>query len=641
MKSIYKLMLLLLLVYPVLASAQEYSVGTGSFSIEPSQSLVSLHLGGYGGPREGRFTLQWKVKELLPEVTSICGISDKLYLVSNSELLYKNLTDNKNDWKKTGKAEKIIAIAGLDDKLYAINYNGDLLMSKIPGKISWKRTSSIDKTVTCLTATSNKLFAANETGEIWTADLSNGGYDWVKLTTMKGIISLGAQNDNLYALTNEGDIYKCVPAKKELKWLKTANKNNVTIKEDIRHITFANDNLYSVGSDNKLYEGMHRTEGNLHAKAMAVKNDQNTVLIITLDLCGINGAYSGLIKKEIFQKFKIPASAVFINSSHTHFAPVSQNWFTWQEPNQIPDSTYLYTTVKNGIMNAVDKSLKFLAPAQLYFGRGKTDIGYNRSLSDHPELYDNAVDVLKVKYSDNTETYLFLASCHAVFSSAGTLHYTISANFPGVACNLLEQRTGTSNAMFLQGTAGDINPIDNGEYITGEKLTNEVMSVLNKPMIELKGVISFYLDTINIPIKPWTREEILSYKAANIDKIGDVGAEKNVKWCNLMLRYYDEGTMPYSMPVYVNTLNIGNWKLVGFSRETTTEYGLGVKKMWPDKLISVAGYTNDVSSYLPTTLHIQARNYEGLDSFFWYGMPNTFPEEVEKTILSTIKELSR
>jgi hypothetical protein len=108
-----------------------------------------------------------------------------------------------------------------------------------------------------------------------------------------------------------------------------------------------------------------------------------------------------------------------------------------------------------------------------------------------------------------------------------------------------------------------------------------------------------------------------------------------------MLKHYSEGTMPVSLPVYVNTINIGNWKLVGISRETTTEYGLGVKRMWPDKLVSVAGYTNDVSSYLPTTLHIRARNYEGFDSFFWYGMHGVFPAGVETIILDTIKQLSR
>ena len=99
--------------------------------------------------------------------------------------------------------------------------------------------------------------------------------------------------------------------------------------------------------------------------------------------------------------------------------------------------------------------------------------------------------------------------------------------------------------------------------------------------------------------------------------------------------------MPKFMPVYVNTINIGNWKLLGFSRETTTGYGLGVKNFWPDKLISVAGYTNDVSSYLPTHMHIEAGTYEGKDSFFWYGMPNIFPVNVDETILNRVKSLER
>ena len=215
------------------------------------------------------------------------------------------------------------------------------------------------------------------------------------------------------------------------------------------------------------------------------------------------------LKKRSCKRHHLPASAVFINSSHTHFAPVSQNWLTWQEANQRPDSIYLYSIVRNGILTAVDKALINLAPAELYFGRGTTDIGYNRSLKDHPELYDSDVDVLKIAYSDKkSESYLFMAACHPVFSTAGKLHYTISANYPGVARKLIEERTGTVNSLFLQGTAGDINPKDNGEYITGEKLANEVISVLNKPMTKIEGPLSFFIDTVNIPIKPWTKEEI-------------------------------------------------------------------------------------------------------------------------------------
>ena len=320
---------------------------------------------------------------------------------------------------------------------------------------------------------------------------------------------------------------------------------------------------------------------------------------------------------------------------------MAQNWLTWQEANQRPDSIFLYTIVRNGILSAIDKALSSMAPAELWFGRGTTDIGYNRSLKDHPELYDSDVDVLKIAYTGNKqESYLFMAACHPVFSTAGKLHYTISANYPGVARKLVEERTGTMNSLFLQGTAGDINPRDNGEYITGEKLSNEVISIIGKPMTRIEGPISFFLDTITIPVKPWNREEILAFRQENDGKTGDVYAEKNVKWADLMMEYYNKGTMPESLPVYVNTINIGNWKLVGFSRETTTEYSFGVKKIWPGKLVSVAGYTNDVSSYLPSHLHLEAKNYEGLDSFFWYGQANVFPMDADEIILGKIRSLA-
>ena len=641
----------LLLLFIILLSGQIYSqssylIGTALAGIEPDQSLISLHLGGYGSPRDGRFTLQWINKGQVPEVNAMGGLSDKLYVVSKSDLLGMKPSGNNSVWKKEGKAENIRSISGFNGKLYALNNKGEVLETKVQGGIKWKRIGSVDNSVTTIAASDNKLFAANGNGSLWSADLSNKSFEWLKLESVNNIVSLTAKNKKLYVITNDGFIYVCEPGRKNYKWLKIANMNGQTIKEDIKHITILNDRLFGISKENFLYIGEHRSEGNLTTRAMAIKNGEKTVVIVNVDVCGLNDTFTGLVKQEIFQKNHLPASAVFINSSHTHFAPVSQNWFTWQEPNQLPDSIFLYSIIRNGILKAVDNALETMVPAEIYFGRGTTDIGYNRSLKDHQELYDSAVDVIKVDYSDkntdkNKASYMFLAACHPVFSTAGKLHYTLSANYPGVARKLVEERTGTSNSLFLQGTAGDINPKDNGEYISGEKHANEVIAITNRPMNKIIGPISYYLDTINIPITPWTKEEIMAYRAKNSEKPGDIDAEKNVKWSDLMLKYYSENTMPAALPVYIHTINIGNWKLVGFSRETTTGYSFGVKNFWPDKLISVAGYTNDVSSYLPTHMHIEKGGYEGLNSFFWYGMPNVFPLNVDEIILNKIKSLER
>jgi hypothetical protein len=640
-----KSLLFLLIVYlPSSAYGQSgYFVGTSQESIEPDQSLISLHLGGYGAPKEGRFTLQWRPAGNVPEVSTIAGVSERLYIVSNNNLLWKNIYSHNSSWINAGKAGGIRSLAGSGGNLYAVNNNGELLVSRIQGNIKWKKKSEVDKSVTSLAASGNMIFASNMEGDVWSANLDSPVVEWSKLESFKGITDLTADNRKLYALTKEGTIFQYEFSKKNnVRWLKAAYKNGITIKEDIVKISIAGNSIFGVGRDNLLYEGEHRTEGNLTARAMAVKGGENIAIIVNVDVCGLTDTFTGMIKQELREKRNIQPAGVFINSSHTHFAPVSQEWLTWQEANQEPDSIYLFSIVKNGILAAIENALEAMIPADLYFGRGKTDIGYNRSLKEHPELYDSSVDVIKVDYQDNiSDSYLFLASCHPVFSTAGMLHYTISANYPGVARKLVEERTRTTNSLFLQGTAGDINPVDNGEFISGEKLANEVISVLNKPMTRIEGGISFYLDTIDIPVTPWSKEDILVYREQNIAKPGDLYAEKNVRWSDLMLKYYEEGTMPSSMPVYVNTINIGNWKLVGFSRETTSAYGLGVKNLWPDKIISVAGYTNDVSSYLPTHMHLEKRNYEGLDSFFWYGMPNVFPMTVDETVLDRVKDLER
>jgi hypothetical protein len=647
MRQAKKLLLLLLVscYTGTVYSQNTYLVGTSQVSIEPGNDLVSLSLGGYAAPWEGRFTLQWIRKDPVSETIALTGAGDKLYMVSDHNLCYADPSENILQWQKVGNADQIIALAGSANKLFAVTQRGELSVCELKRKVSkWEKIGFSKGAASALAVSGKQLYVANKDGSLWVADSSGRELEWSKIEplNLKNIVSMTANDRNLFALTNDGVIFRCEVLKPDRKWIKIAYRNGISVKENIRHIAIAARRLYGVGDDNMLYESEHRTDGDLSARAIAIKDGNMTAVIVSVDLVGLNDKFIGLVKEEIAKTKGIPSSALFLNISHTHFAPVTQCWQTWQEHNQSPDSIYLYSTVKNGILTAVSEAMENMRPATLSFGRGKTNIGYNRSLDDHPDLYDDDVDVIKVKYvGEDRESYLFMAACHPVFSTSGKLHYTVSANYPGVARNLIEKRTGTSHSMFLQGTAGDINPRDNGEYITGEKLANEVIAVLDRPMNSVSGPISFFLDTINIPVSVKTRDEILAFKLKNSNKPGDIEAERNLNWCDLMLKHYDQNDMPTSLPVYVQTINLGNWKLIGFSRETTSEYSVRAKEFWPGQMVSVAGYTNDVSSYLPTQMHIRKQNYEGLGSFFWYGMPNTFPTTVDHTIFSFIKSQNR
>ncbi len=135
MASVYRSMFLAISIIPFSVYAQEYRAGTSSVSIEPDQTNISLHLGGYGAPRDGRFTLQWKNLEALSGITSISGSNDKLYIISNGEILWRKLSE-KGNWTKAGNSHGINAIAASGGKLYTVNKNGELLQSD-EMKIKW------------------------------------------------------------------------------------------------------------------------------------------------------------------------------------------------------------------------------------------------------------------------------------------------------------------------------------------------------------------------------------------------------------------------------------------------------------------------------------------------------------------------
>lgn len=191
-----------------------YLIGTSQASIEPDKSQISLTLGGYGFPIDGRFTLEWVKKGEVSEVSAIGGLNDKLYVISKSNLLWINPSENNPEWKVRGKVENIISLAGWNGKLYAVNITGELLETKEQGGLKWKKIGSVDNSVTSLAASDKKLFAANGNGTLWSTDISKKNIEWIKCETVKSIVSLAANEGKVYALTNDGVIYQYEPGKK-------------------------------------------------------------------------------------------------------------------------------------------------------------------------------------------------------------------------------------------------------------------------------------------------------------------------------------------------------------------------------------------------------------------------------------------
>ncbi len=55
----------------------------------------------------------------------------------------------------------------------------------------------------------------------------------------------------------------------------------------------------------------------------------------------------------------------------------------------------------------------------------------------------------------------------------------------------------------------------------------------------------------------------------------------------------------------------------------------------------MAGYSNDVMSYIPTAQVLKEGGYEAVDSMIYYGKPGPYASDVEERIMKTIHSVMR
>lgn len=633
-------LLLLLYICTFKISAQTtYEVGMSSVSLEPDKCVFSVALAGYGYPPEGRFSIEWVKKGPAVGIKALTGINSMLYALDiNGTLLTCDVTRDEIQWKHVQSATDFLYLAGMNDDLYAISSTGNLLKGQVKSNaIIWNSIAQISNVVAFAAADGN-LFVATADGNLQKGvQINDNQVQWQLLGKIDDVLALTAEKGRLYYVSHEGLLWQRNNIESDTEWIKIGYPNSVSYVEPLRQIAIADGRLYGVNDCNELLVAHHNTLGDLSACALAISHQGKTVILVGVDLTGFDYSLSRDVKRDIEMLYGIPPEAVLINASHSHFSPVTQ-WFpTWGKHHQFPDSLYLNSVVKKGIVESVGKALKNRKNATLRFVRGNTQIGMNRSLYGNEALVDADVDVLQIDAKKGCDELLFLASCHPVFKNEGKAAYTLSPNFPGIARWRLEEMLNLSGAMFLQGCAGDVNPVEADPVKTGVCLADDVMKALEKGNKEiLQGEIKYEMDSVLFPANVWNKEQIERFRAENSLYPNDVEAAKNVRWADMMLNYYATNTVPQYLPVYIQILHIGQWKIIGLSREAVSEYSFSIKQLWPDSIVSVLGYTNDVSSYLPNAVHIERGTYEGYGSFFWNAQPAFFPKDVLNVILKKI-----
>lgn len=208
------------------------------------------------------------------------------------------------------------------------------------------------------------------------------------------------------------------------------------------------------------------THDALMAKALVLEAGGSRLAIVTLD---IGSLVSAKLRQEIGAKLGIPT--VLLAASHTHSGPAFLPYGS--APASDPAALAYLAELEGKVFGAVKQASETMFPAKLLAGKGSIQLGYNRLLVREDgrarALFDNLERVpygpvdpeftlLRVEDAEGRPRALLAHyATHAVVLGPTSCKY--SADWPGVMQRTVEASLPGVQAMFVQGAAGDINPL--------------------------------------------------------------------------------------------------------------------------------------------------------------------------------------
>lgn len=386
----------------------------------------------------------------------------------------------------------------------------------------------------------------------------------------------------------------------------------------------------------------------LWAKALAFQDKKGErVVIVTTDLIGMSRSLSERVGAEVQKRHGIRRAQLMINSSHTHSGPaVRDNLATMFDLT--PEQKQVIVDYGNGLteklVSLVGAAIADIQPGEVTVGHGTGTFAINRrqfkpdksvqiGLNNQGPV-DQDIPVIAVKGANGKlRAVLFGYACHN--TTLGGDLFKVNGDYAGYAQQFFEEANPGVTALFMLLCGGDANPNPRGTYELAEKhgrsLSTEVTRVLGTAMKPVDGPIRSALRMTELAFAPHTRAQFEEeLKGTNWYK---------QRRAEAMLKAYNARRPVTSIQYPVQVMRFDKaLTLVGLGGEVVVDYALRVKKEFPSEDTVVAGYTNDVMSYIVSKRVLREGGYESVDSHIYYGNPGPYTEEIEDNIMSVIKQ---
>ncbi|MCZ9882790.1 neutral/alkaline non-lysosomal ceramidase N-terminal domain-containing protein [Arthrobacter sp. B2a2-09] len=363
---------------------------------------------------------------------------------------------------------------------------------------------------------------------------------------------------------------------------------------------------------------------------------------ITVDVCGLHEDTC----TRIAHGLPLMPERVAITATHTHAGPcVMPGRLGGHDP-------LLLEEIVSACREATEAAVASQRPATLQYGQSRgVDVARNRR---HPEReVDPPVQV--ATFSDargQVLAWIVLYPCHPVV--LGPENRLISGDYPAFTRSVLEEHSPGSVALFLPGTAGDINsghPADASYTLSGSagrtmeqarKIGEHVAaSVLGTPLLPISdsGMTSAARRTISVAMN--SRDAVSPAELSRQWEAEAVSADPGRRsllnaWKQWAMDRSPGEEMSWRAPV--SAFNWQGLTLVGLPGEpflATTE-AITSEVEGP---VLVTGYTNGCPGYFPTADEYGFGGYEVEDAHRYYGMPAPFAPGSAETLVQAALEL--
>ena len=393
-----------------------------------------------------------------------------------------------------------------------------------------------------------------------------------------------------------------------------------------------------------LFDGVHDP---LIARAVSLDDGTTAAVVIAADAIGYSNAILGPqrnftqeLRQRITTQTGVPGAHIMLAASHAHSTPETLNV---RRLLDTPAAAAWLEVLLDQLASVAMMAWRQRKPCRLTVGKGAVhDLARNRRVIGRdgrtvggpettPDLtnasagpLDPSVRVALIEALDDaTRTVLVNFACHPVTVQVQPF---VSADFPGVAMAMVERSLpGCTNALFLQGACGNLNPIRNTTDFAdveryGLMLGGEVVKLaaqLTAPDACAEGTtVALQSEIINLavrdlPARPALQQaydEASRKSGATTDSVEQVRHQSELRLAEEALILIDRGLDPIAAEIQI--IHIGGLALVALPGEPFVELGLTIQQQSPASHTFVIGYANDYIGYLPTTVAWEQGGYE-------------------------------